>query len=99
MAVVVQEMVRGEWSGVCFTADPVDLALSRGLINAVPGLGEALVSGEVNPEEISMSAADGLVLRRRGGEAAEPLPGAARRRGPTMWWRLTARRDRRNTTW
>src|SRR5579872_3662847 len=38
MAVVVQQMVHGEWSGVCFTANPVKLALSEGLINAAPGL-------------------------------------------------------------
>ena len=36
MAVVVQEMVHGEWSGVCFTANPVNLSLSQTVINAVP---------------------------------------------------------------
>lgn len=74
MAVVVQEMVEGDWSGVCFTANPVNLALSEGLINAVPGLGEALVSGEVNPEEITLSAADGHVLERKAGDRLPPLP-------------------------
>jgi pyruvate,water dikinase len=66
MAVVLQGMVHGEWSGVCFTAHPVHLALSQGLINAVPGLGESLVSGLVNPEEITVAAKDGRVLSRRG---------------------------------
>ena len=45
MAVVLQEMIHGDWSGVCFTANPVSQALSEGLINAAPGLGEALVAG------------------------------------------------------
>lgn len=75
MAVVVQEMIHGEWSGVCFTANPVSLALCEGVINSVPGLGEALVSGNVNPEEITI-AADGSVKQRRG-EQGRPLPDAA----------------------
>jgi phosphohistidine swiveling domain-containing protein len=77
MAVVIQELVRGEWSGVCFTANPVNLALSESLINAAPGLGEALVSGEVNTEEITVSASDGRVLRRQEGDEAAPFPDAA----------------------
>lgn len=72
MAVVLMEMVHGEWSGVCFTAHPVTLALSAGLINAIPGLGEALVSGASNPEEITVSVA-GTVLER-GGAMARALP-------------------------
>lgn len=70
MAVVLQQMVHGEWSGVSFTAHPVKLALSEALINAVPGLGESLVSGEVNPEEITLSAADGRILARQGAAGA-----------------------------
>ena len=50
MAVVLQEMLDPDWSGVGFTEDP------RGVPNAmrieiVPGLGEALVSGRVTPHE------------------------------------------------
>ena len=77
MAVVVQQMIHGQWSGVCFTANPVNLALSQGLINAVPGLGEALVSGEVNPEEIVVSSDDGRILERRAGDRSERLPDEA----------------------
>jgi pyruvate,water dikinase len=74
MAVVIQEMIEGDWSGVSFTANPVNLALSEGLINSVPGLGEALVSGEVNPEEIAIRASDGKILSRRAGDKPSPLP-------------------------
>jgi pyruvate,water dikinase len=77
MAVVIQEMIQGEWSGVCFTANPVTLCLSQTLINAVPGLGEALVSGEVNPEEITVATADGRLLDRRPGADPPQLPEVA----------------------
>jgi pyruvate,water dikinase len=76
MAVVIQQMVHGEWSGVCFTAHPVKLALSEGLINSVSGLAEALVSGQVNPEEITVAAGSGRVLERMGAVEA-PLSATA----------------------
>jgi pyruvate,water dikinase len=44
MAVVVQRMVDAAAAGVCFTVDPVT-GRRRLLIEAVPGLGESLVSG------------------------------------------------------
>ncbi|WP_037501387.1 rifamycin-inactivating phosphotransferase [Solirubrobacter soli] len=50
MAVVVQEMVIPDVSGVIFTADPVTGNRKVATIEAVRGLGEALVSGLVNPE-------------------------------------------------
>lgn len=75
MAIVLMEMIHGEWSGVCFTAHPVTLCLSEGLINAVAGLGEALVSGTSNPEEITVSATGEVVARE--GERTNPLSDAA----------------------
>ena len=50
MAVVVQEMVRAEAAGVLFTADPVTGDTGRIVIEGTYGLGEALVSGKVNPD-------------------------------------------------
>jgi pyruvate,water dikinase len=50
MAVVVQRMVVPSASGVLFTADPVSGNRTVATVDAVPGLGEALVSGLVNPE-------------------------------------------------
>src|SRR5205823_9826297 len=43
MAVVVQRMVAAEVAGVVFTRDPADPGAERLLVEAVPGLGEALV--------------------------------------------------------
>lgn len=47
MAVIVQEMLPAEVAGVMFTANPVSNSRQEILIEAVRGLGEALVSGQV----------------------------------------------------
>jgi pyruvate,water dikinase len=51
MAVVVQEMVDSELSGICFTVNPVTGNDKRMLIEVIEGLGESIVSGKVNPEQ------------------------------------------------
>lgn len=51
MAVVVQEMVDSDISGICFTVDPVSGNDRKMLIEVVKGLGENIVSGRVNPEQ------------------------------------------------
>jgi len=50
VAVVVQKMVQSEVSGVCFTTHPVTKDKNQMIIEAVWGLGEALVSGKVTPD-------------------------------------------------
>lgn len=50
LAVVVQEMVESEISGVLFTADPISQEKGRMMLNASWGLGEAIVSGKVTPD-------------------------------------------------
>lgn len=50
MAVVVQEMVFPDASGILFTADPVTGNRKLATVDAGFGLGEALVSGLVNPD-------------------------------------------------
>jgi pyruvate,water dikinase len=50
MAVVVQRMVFPEASGILFTADPVTGNRKVVTVDASLGLGEALVSGLVNPD-------------------------------------------------
>ena len=62
MAVVVQRMVRADWAGVSFSADPVTQALSLTVINAAPGLGEKLVAGEIDPEQLRLDNASGTVV-------------------------------------
>ncbi|WP_197288277.1 PEP/pyruvate-binding domain-containing protein [Nocardia sp. NRRL S-836] len=55
MAVVVQRMVPAEVSGVLFTADPVS-GRAEPVVNAVRGLGEALVGGEADTADLLTAA-------------------------------------------
>ncbi len=50
IAVPVQRMVQSEASGVMFTLDPITNDRSKIVIEAVYGLGETIVSGEVTPD-------------------------------------------------
>jgi pyruvate,water dikinase len=50
IAVPVQRMVQSKISGVMFTLDPVTSDKGKIVIEAIYGLGEAIVSGEVNPD-------------------------------------------------
>ncbi len=50
IAVPVQRMVQSETSGVLFTLDPVTSDRGKVIIEAVYGLGEAIVAGEVTPD-------------------------------------------------
>ncbi|MFE4541271.1 PEP/pyruvate-binding domain-containing protein [Arthrobacter sp. NPDC056727] len=50
IAVVVQKMVPADAAGVMFKANPVTGERSETVVDASPGLGEAVVSGRVTPE-------------------------------------------------
>jgi len=50
IAVPVQRMVQSQTSGVMFTLEPVTSDKNKIVIEAVFGLGEAIVSGEVTPD-------------------------------------------------
>ena len=51
LSVVIQKMVNSEKSGVMFTANPINNSTDEMMINASYGLGEAVVSGIVTPDE------------------------------------------------
>ena len=70
MAVVVQQMVDSEKAGVAFTADPSNGALDRVVIEAAFGLGEVVVSGEVEPDTYIVSKETLEVLDIRMGHKA-----------------------------
>jgi phosphohistidine swiveling domain-containing protein len=63
LAVVIQQMVSAEAAGVMFTAHPVTGAVDQIIINASWGLGEAVVSGIVTPDEYTLSRETLGVLR------------------------------------
>ncbi|NUR86609.1 MAG: phosphoenolpyruvate synthase, partial [Nonomuraea sp.] len=50
IAVVVQTMVEADMAGVMLTADPVSGERDRIVVDASPGLGEAVVGGRVTPD-------------------------------------------------
>jgi rifampicin phosphotransferase len=50
MCIVVQNMVDAAFAGVLFTVDPVSGRYDRLVIDAIDGLGEALVSGEASSD-------------------------------------------------
>ena len=62
MAVVIQEMVQADKSGVMFTVDPIRNRRDCMVIEGAPGLGDAIVSGEVTPDHYVVSRADGAVV-------------------------------------
>src|SRR5690606_1051348 len=51
LSVVIQKMVNSGKSGVMFTANPINNNTDEIMINASWGLGEAVVSGTVTPDE------------------------------------------------
>ena len=62
LAVVVQQMVDANAAGVMFTANPSNGHRDETVISAAWGLGESVVSGSVNTDNIVVSEADGTVL-------------------------------------
>ena len=80
MAVVVQQMVFPQAAGILFTADPVTGNRKVATVDASFGLGEALVSGLVNPDVYQVR--DGEVVTRA--VAAKQLAIHARPAGGTQ---------------
>lgn len=78
IAVVVQEMVQADKSGVMFTVDPIRNRRDCMVIEGAPGLGDALVSGEITPDHYVVSREDGALIdafipdEQRGRALSEP---------------------------
>jgi rifampicin phosphotransferase len=80
MALLVQRQVEARSAGVAFSANPVTGARDEVVINAVHGLGDRLVNGEVTPEELTVrgdeverGVAGAGGARRAGAGAGEPV--------------------------
>ncbi|TVQ96921.1 MAG: hypothetical protein EA403_15490 [Spirochaetaceae bacterium] len=84
--VVVQKLVASDTSGILFTANPLNGRRDQLLLNASWGLGEAIVSGEVNPDqwvidkesgrvvETSIARKEQMTTRTSDGIAHSPVP-------------------------
>jgi phosphohistidine swiveling domain-containing protein len=68
LAVVVQQLVDSAVAGVMFTANPVTGTRGQTVIDASPGLGEAVVSGAVNPDHFVVDSARNAIVERRLGD-------------------------------
>jgi len=72
IAVVIQQLVRSDVSFVAFAADPISGQTDYVLINASWGLGEALVSGMVTPDQVIVGS-DGAIHEYLIGDKAEMI--------------------------
>jgi len=68
LAVAVQRMVETAVAGILFTANPLTGRRRQAVIDASPGLGEAVVSGAVNPDHFVVNTATGEIVERRLGD-------------------------------
>jgi rifampicin phosphotransferase len=68
LAVVVQHMIDAAAAGVMFTANPITGSRNETVIDAAPGLGEAVVSGAVNPDHFVVNSIDRRIVARRLGD-------------------------------
>ena len=74
MSIIVQRMVDARCAGVIFTADPVTARRTE-VVEAVEGIGSALVGGKVTPDHFTL-ARDGSLVKS---ELSGPDLRAARR--------------------
>jgi pyruvate,water dikinase len=64
LAVVVQAMVEADSAGVMFTANPANGRRGELVIGAAWGLGESVVSGSVNTDDLVLDRATGRLVSR-----------------------------------
>ncbi len=95
VAVLVQQMVAAEVSGVVFSANPISGNRDEVMINATWGLGESLVSGKVTPDTLVVQKSDfkikdsqigekGLMTVLTEGGTEEVRVPRAQRQAPTL---------------
>jgi len=91
VAVVIQEMIASEISGIVFTVHPVTKNKNQLIIEAGWGLGEAIVSGQVTPDayvinkrdlsilDINIAKQDMMIVRKSGGGVKHAAVAKAKR--------------------
>ena len=65
IALVIQKMIESEKSGVMFTIDPVTNDKKTVVIEAILGLGEMIVQGEVNPDHYEVDKEDLTIKNKK----------------------------------
>ncbi len=77
LGVVVQHMVESAVAGVLFTANPLTGKRQQAVIDANPGLGEAVVSGATNPDHFVVNTTNDEIVERRLGDKRVMISGTA----------------------
>jgi len=94
LAVVVQRMVASEVSGILFTANPLTGKRDEMVIDASFGLGEAIVSGQVEPDHYTVDAhTTHIKAKRLGAKALQIVPNANHASGTTTHQQNNAERQ------
>ena len=75
MAVVVQEMIDEDRSGVAFGRDPREASRNHAIVEAVPGPCGDLVDGLVDPDRWTLDRSTGSVIEWRAGEREDEEKG------------------------
>lgn len=68
LAVIIQKMILADAAGVMFTANPVSGERDQLIIDANPGLGEAVVSGLVTPDHFIVNKSKRKIKEKRPGK-------------------------------
>ncbi len=80
MAVIVQEMIRSDSSGVTFTADPVSGSDQLIVTESSWGMGAAIVDGRVTPDQYVVNKADGRLVSTRISDKKFMVPSSLQKR-------------------
>jgi len=91
VAVVVQEMVESEISGIAFTVHPVTKDRNQMIIEAGLGLGEAIVSGQITPDSYVVDKRDFSILDINVSEQTKMLVRKGASGGNT--WKTVAKKE------
>jgi pyruvate,water dikinase len=83
ISVAVQELIFSQASGVMFTLEPVSGAKDKVVINASWGLGEAVVSGQVTPDEYIVEKGNFQILEKNVVKKERQI--VSNKRGSTKW--------------
>ncbi|MEZ4812869.1 MAG: PEP/pyruvate-binding domain-containing protein [Caldisericia bacterium] len=67
IAVVVQEIIDADISGVAFTVNPITNDLDEMVINSNFGLGESVVSGKIEPDTVVYNKLLGRIIEKKTG--------------------------------
>lgn len=96
VAVIVQEMIQSEVSGVAFSVHPISNNNTQVVIEAGVGLGEAVVSGQITP--------DTYVVDKKAGRIVEKYVSHQKRKlikdntGETVWEDISSHGDKQKLT-